>query len=179
MSILEAVDAVRTVVEKDPGRAVVRLRTEGRLEEGTAVAVQAGRHALTVDEPPSVGGTGTGPNPVQLVLSSLASCQAISYRYWSEFMGIPFDAMTVLVEAELDQRGLLGFEDGIPAGPTGVRCTVTIEGPETPERYEELRRSVDAHCPVLDVFTNALAVERVLEVGAMAPGARGVPGTSE
>ncbi len=166
MSILEAVEAVRTVVDKDPARAVVRLRTEARLEEGTVVATQAGVHSFTVDEPKSIGGTGTGPNPVQVALASLASCQAITYRYWAELLGIRLDAITVKVEGDIDQRGFFGFAEGVPAGAGAVRCTVVVEGPESPERYEELRRSVDAHCPVLDIFTTALAVERVLEVGA-------------
>jgi len=165
MSILEAVDATRTALEKEPGRAVVRVQTEARLEAGTKVAVQAGRHSLTVDEPPSVGGTGTGPNPVQLVLATLASCQAITYRYWAELLGIRLDAVTVRVEGDLDVRGILGLDPDAPPGPTAVRCTVTVEGPEEAARYEELRRSVDAHCPVLDVFTMALPVERILEVG--------------
>ncbi|MGH9039537.1 MAG: OsmC family protein [Acidimicrobiia bacterium] len=165
MTILEAVDAVRSVFEKDPDRAVVRIRTEARLEAGTAVAIQAGAHSLAADEPKSVGGTGTAPNPIQMVLASLASCQAITYRYWSELLGIRLDAITVHVEGVVDQRGFFGFADGVSAGPTPVRCTVTVEGPESPERYEELRRSVDAHCPVLDVFTNAVPVERHLEVG--------------
>jgi hypothetical protein len=51
-----------------------------------------------------------------------------------------------------------------------VRVTVTVEGPETAERYEELRRSVDAHCPLLDMFTHPVAVERILEVGAPGSG---------
>jgi uncharacterized OsmC-like protein len=165
MSILAAVDATRTILETDPGRAVVRVKTEARLEEGTQVTVQAGRHTLTVDEPPSVGGTGAGPNPVQLVLATLASCQAITYRYWAELLGIRLDAVTVRVEGDLDVRGVLGLDPDAPAGPTAVRCIVTVEGPEEAARYEELRRSVDTHCPVLDVFTMPLAVERSLEIG--------------
>lgn len=165
MTILAAVDATRTALEKEPGRAVVRLRTEARLEEGTQVAVQAGRHTLTVDEPVSMGGTGAGPNPVQLVLATLASCQAITYRYWAELLGIRLDAITVRVEGDLDMRGFLGFDPDTPAGATAVRCVVTVEGPEEAERYEELRRSVDSHCPVLDVFTQPVAVERILEIG--------------
>ncbi len=168
MTILAAVDATRTTLEKEPSRAVSRLRTEARLGEGTQVAVRAGSHTLTVDEPVSVGGTGTGPNPVQLVFASLASCQAITYRYWAELLGIRLDAVTVRVEGDLDIRGFLGFDPDAPAGATAVRCAVTVEGPEDAGRYEELRRNVDAHCPVLDVFSKAVAVERHLEIGGAA-----------
>lgn len=31
-------------------------------------------------------------------------------------------------------------------------------GPETQERYEQLRDAVDVHCPVLDLFANATPV---------------------
>ena len=168
MTILAAVDATRTALEKDPSRAVVRVRTEARLDAGTEVGVRAGAHTLTVDEPVSVGGTGAGPNPVQLVLASLASCQAITYRYWAELLGIRLDAVTVRVEGDLDMRGFLGFDPDASAGATAVRCTVTVEGPEEPERYEELRRNVDAHCPVLDVFSQPVAVERHLEIAGAA-----------
>ena len=51
-------------------------------------------------------------------------------------------------------------------GFTGIRLDVTPIGPETPERYRELADAVDAHCPVLDLFTNATPVERRLAVPA-------------
>jgi putative redox protein len=35
---------------------------------------------------------------------------------------------------------------------------VRVRGPETAARYEELRRVVDAHCPVFDLFTRAAPV---------------------
>jgi hypothetical protein len=37
-------------------------------------------------------------------------------------------------------------------------------GPETPQRYEELRKAVDEHCPVLEVFANKTAVETSISV---------------
>jgi hypothetical protein len=44
-----------------------------------------------------------------------------------------------------------------------VRVTVRVSGPETPERYAELREAVDVHCPVLDLFGNATPVSTRLE----------------
>ena len=43
-------------------------------------------------------------------------------------------------------------------GFTAIRFEVELEGPDTQERYEELRDVVDAHCPVLDLFANPTLV---------------------
>jgi hypothetical protein len=39
-----------------------------------------------------------------------------------------------------------------------VRLAITITGPETEDRYQELREVVDARCPVLDLFSNPTPV---------------------
>ena len=43
---------------------------------------------------------------------------------------------------------------------------MTPIGPESAERYRELADAVDAHCPVLDLFSNPTPVERRLAVTA-------------
>ena len=59
-----------------------------------------------------------------------------------------------------------GLDSAVRPGFTGIRLEVTPIGPESPERYQELADAVDAHCPVLDLFTNATPVERRLAVPA-------------
>ena len=162
-TIRNAVDAARRRVGDDPTRAVVHLRTEARLGEGTRVELRAGAFEFAADEPASVGGTGTGPNPVQLALTALGSCQAITYRYWAEELGLRLDAVTVMVEADFDTGAFFGFPGatGVPS-PTAVRSSVRLEGPEPSERYETLVAAVDEHCPVLDLFTRPVPVERTV-----------------
>jgi uncharacterized OsmC-like protein len=166
VTIRDAIAAVRQRVGDDPTRAVVRLRAEGRLGEGTRVNMRVGAFEFGVDEPASVGGTGTAPNPVQLSLAALGSCQAITYRYWAEELGLRLDAVTVSLEADFDTGAFFGFPEavGTPA-PSGVHCAVTLEGPEPPERYKELVAMVDEHCPVLDLFTRSVPVERNVAFG--------------
>ena len=44
--------------------------------------------SFTVDEPPRTRGGGSAPNPVEYALASLGSCQAITFRFWAEHLGI-------------------------------------------------------------------------------------------
>jgi uncharacterized OsmC-like protein len=165
-TIREAIASVRQKVGDDPARAVVRLRAEGRMGEGTRVDMRVGAFEVGVDEPVSVGGTGTAPNPVQLSLAALGSCQAITYRYWAEELGLRLDAVKVDLEADFDTGAFFGFPGAVgPVSPARVQCSVTLEGPESEERYKELVTIVDEHCPILDLFTRSIPVERNVTFG--------------
>ncbi|HLI56885.1 MAG TPA: OsmC family protein [Acidimicrobiia bacterium] len=159
-SIRQAVEAVRERVGDDPARAVVHLRAEGRMEDGARVELRSGAFEFAADEPVSVGGTGTAPNPVQMALAALASCQAITYRYWAEVLGLRLDGVTVTVEADFDTGAFFGFPGAGTPAPSNVRCSVGLDGPEPAGRYEELAAAVDEHCPVLDLFSRPVPVER-------------------
>jgi uncharacterized OsmC-like protein len=166
VTIRDAVDAVRQRVGDDPARAVVHLKADASMGGGTRVELRSGAFEFAADEPASVGGTGTAANPVQLALAALGSCQAITYRYWATALGITLDAVTISVDADFDTGAFFGFpgSSGIPS-PTGVRCAVTLEGPESDDRYRELIAAVDEHCPILDLFTRSVPVERNVTIG--------------
>jgi uncharacterized OsmC-like protein len=154
-----------TLFAQDPGAALFTVSVGSDLVGATEVAVRMGDKVATVDEPEVLGGGGVAPNPVQFALASLGSCQAITYRFGSERMGIRIDHLAVEVQGDIDLRGLFGVSDGVRPGFGGVDVRVKISGPETPERYEALRRAVDDHCPVLDVFTNEVTVQTSVAVG--------------
>jgi uncharacterized OsmC-like protein len=132
----------------------------------TEVELRTGRHTITVDEPPSLGGQDVAASPVNLALVALASCQAITYRFWAEHLGIALDDVDVEVDADIDLRGFFGFDDDVRPGFGDIRVTVTPRGPESPERYEALTRAVDEHCPVLDLFANATPVTTTVALAA-------------
>ena len=133
--------------------------------EGTRVDIRAGAFEFAADEPVSVGGTGTAANPVQLALAALGSCQAITYRYWAEELGLRLDSVAVTVEANFDTGAFFGFPGAGTPAPSGVRCSVVLEGPEPAGRYEKLAAAVDEHCPVLDLFSCPVPVERAVTMG--------------
>ncbi|MEN3356919.1 MAG: putative redox protein [Mycobacteriales bacterium] len=72
---------------------------------GYAVTVQSGRHRLAADEPESSGGGDTGPTPVGLLLSALASCTAITLRMYAERKGWPLTGARVEARLLPDDAG--------------------------------------------------------------------------
>ena len=162
MSLSSLIADTRQAVDDDSANAQALFTAEGTLVGVTEVDIRTGAHSFKVDEPPALGGADVAANPVQYALASLGSCQAITYQFWAEQLGIGFDTLSVRVEGDLDIRGFLGFDDGVRPGLSAVRVEVTVTGPESPERYQDLAAAVDRHCPVLDLFANPVPVTRTL-----------------
>ncbi|HEU5144705.1 MAG TPA: OsmC family protein [Dermatophilaceae bacterium] len=146
----------------------VRPEVTTRLRPGTAteVRVSAGRHEFTIDEPASLGGTDLGANPVDHLLAALGACNVITYQVWADKLGIALDGVDIELAGDLDIRGFFGIDPDVRPGFQGIEARVTLRGPETPERYVQLREAVETHCPVLDNLTNGVPVTVVVDVAA-------------
>lgn len=108
MTLSTVIADTRKAVTDDPAAGQALFSAHGTLAGVTEVDVRTPTHAFTVDEPPALGGEGSAPNPVEYALASLGSCQAITYRFWAEHLGISFDKLTVTVEGDLDIRSFFG-----------------------------------------------------------------------
>ncbi|UGT43325.1 OsmC family protein [Nocardia yamanashiensis] len=161
-SLNAIVDATAHAVAEDPGKAQVVFRASGTPEGTVGSAITLGKYTVRVDEPPALGGDGTAPNPVEVYLASLIACQVVTYRFWAQRLGIAVEELAIDAEGDLDVRGFFGLDDNVRAGFQAVRVNVRISGPETAERYAELQRAVDAHCPVLDLSTGHTPVHTTL-----------------
>jgi putative redox protein len=74
----------------EPGTVIVQGRATG-----FAQTILAGRHALTADEPTSVGGTDTGANPYDLFLAALGPCTSMTLAMYARRKNWPLEAVTV------------------------------------------------------------------------------------
>lgn len=132
--------------------ARAEFQAETRLVEGVRTEAKIRQFTLTIDEPPQLGGSDQGPNPVELVLAALGTCQEIVYAAFAAVLGIPLERLSIRVEGALDPRGLFAVAE-VPAGLTEIRFTVELDTPASAAQVEELRRLVNAHCPVLATLT--------------------------
>jgi uncharacterized OsmC-like protein len=99
------------------------------------------------DEPEPLGGTNTGPNPVEQVLGALGNCLAVGYAANATAAGIEIRDMTLVVEGDLDLHVFLGLKQG-NAGFSGIKVHVDIDCDATPDALQALHDKVVATSPV-------------------------------
>jgi len=142
----------------DARSAQLSYTVKGEGEGSVASRITAGRQVFFVDEPAALAGDDIAASPVEYALGALISCQIVVYRLYAQNLGIRVDSISATAEGDLDAHGLFGLDDAVRPGFSAVRLDVRVTGPESDERYAELHSAVDAHCPVLDIFTNPTPV---------------------
>jgi putative redox protein len=76
---------------------------QARWTGGLRAVVQAGDFELIADEPDSVpGGTGTGPQPTELLLASVASCFTLALAFSARKRDVPLSDLHVDVTGGYD-----------------------------------------------------------------------------
>lgn len=128
------------------------------LEGGLRVRVDGpnGEHIAT-DMPASVGGAASAPSPGWLFRAAVASCDATLIAMRAAVQRVELSRLDVTVDSESDDRGILGIDDGVPAGPLRIRVRVRIASPHgSAAELREIAEWGDRHCPVADAARRAI-----------------------
>lgn len=117
----------------------------------------ANGESLVTDMPKSVGGGDSAPSPGWLLRAAIASCDATLIAMRAAQEEIELSTLEVTVDSESDDRGILGMDESVPAGPLSARIRVKIaaEGVSA-EKLHELVEWADRHCPVSDAVQRAV-----------------------
>ncbi len=158
VALKDAVELMQSQLRTNPNNAVATFVADSRQVQGLQSETKIRNFTLTVDEPESLGGTDTGPNPVELILGALASCQEITYRAFAEALEIPLHSVSVRIEGDLDLRGFFAVDETVRAGFQDIRGTVELDSSASAEDLARLKKIVDAHCPVLDILREPVPV---------------------
>ena len=65
-----------------------------KLTSGMLVNISNGRHEWTADEPLAAGGSDSGPDPYELLLSSLAACTCVTIAWYCRHKGLPLESVS-------------------------------------------------------------------------------------
>jgi len=128
--------------------------------EGLVVRVTGPSGAtITTDMVPSVGGTASAPSPGWLLRAAEASCVVTLIAMRAAMLGITLDTLEVTVDSVSDDRGLLGIDDDVPAGPLSGRVAVrlTAAGIDA-TTLEAMARWGVQHCPVCDALERSIPI---------------------
>lgn len=111
--------------------------------------VVAGPFGIAVDEPESVGGTGTAPEPTSLLLASVASCFTLAFVHSAALRAIPLNGLRVEVVGDYAGRRF-----------AAMHVSVDAAGP-TPEEVDSLLEAAARVCYVTNTLRAGVAVEIV------------------
>lgn len=165
--LLGTIDAVK----KAPVIATFRFRVENQWQDGghnrTTInnfygTQQDHEHqqsfVLDADEPPLLLGRDKGPNPVEYLLTALASCVTTSIIYHAAARGVTIHSMESRLEGDIDLQGFLGIKDDVPRGYKEIRMVIDIDADATPEELEEIVKLGPTYSPVYDTITRPVPV---------------------
>ncbi|MEM7540670.1 MAG: OsmC family protein [Pseudomonadota bacterium] len=153
------VAATHQEFKSNPSSAQAVFKSESNVTKGFRSDISIRQHQLVVDEPPSIGGDDAGPNPIELVLAALGSCQEITYKAFGAALGIDVQSVSVQLDGEINLRGFFGIDEDVRAGFQNIRGTVTITSSASDEELAKLRDVVNSHCPVLDMLSTPVPTE--------------------
>ena len=119
-------------------QGLTRMKATAR-RDGSSLrhTVQVRDHQLTVDEGVDAGGEDAGPDPLELLAVSLASCTAITMEMYAARKGWDIGHVEVDVEYTPAERGC----------PTKFQLVMRLPD-DLPEEQVERLRVIAAKCPV-------------------------------
>lgn len=162
MSIQDAVAQASAYLIAHPDEARYRdSAATARITSGLRAEVTGpGGESLRTDMPRGIGGTATAPSPGWFLRGAVAACVASLIAIRAAATGQALLSIEVQVDSESDDRGILGLDDAVPAGPLSTRIEVTLEAPgmQRADRVALASWAVD-HCPVTEALTRAIPLE--------------------
>ena len=120
--------------ESQRGETVVEETGEGAFQ----VEIMAGGARIIADEPPEVGGLGSGPTPYDLVSAGLGACTAMTLRMYARRKELPLDSVRVTVAHARDPA---------QKPPDQFSRAISLSGPLTDDQRARLLEIAD-RCPV-------------------------------
>ena len=115
-------------------------------------------HTWYADEPVADGGADTAPNPMQLVLSALGACTAITLQMYAGRKQWPL----TFIDVDLKLN-----PDGKPADANQITRSITLHGELDDEQRQRLLQIANA-CPVHKLLEGNVSIPTALAEASQA-----------
>ena len=156
---MDAVAGLAGKIQQAPDVAATRWSARVDWRGGFRSAASVREFApIASDEPAALGGTDTGPNPVEQVLAALGNCLAVGYAANATAAGIEIRDMRIELEGDLDLHTFLGLAPEGNAGYDNISVRVHIDSDAPQADIEALHQKVVGTSPVGHTLRRAVPV---------------------
>ena len=129
------------------------------LDEGTKVTLSNGRHEWTADEPVAVGGTDTGPDPYELLMSSLAACTSATIALYCQHKGLALKSVRATFDfSRVHADDYIDCDSADNGLIEKITSNIHIEGHFDKAQKKRLAQ-VASRCPVHKTLENGVSIE--------------------
>ena len=167
-TLFATLDAVRA----QPGLATFQFRATTEWVSGThntttihgfhgAGGEQTHQRAFTIeaDHPAVLVGEDHAPTPAEHLLQALGACLMSGLANIAAARGIDLDGVTAHVEGDIDLLGILGLDDSVRNGFSGITVTFEVAGDGDPDQLARLVDQAVKRSAVYDVITHGVPVD--------------------
>ncbi len=159
---IQSVAGLAAKIQEEPDVAATKWSAEVEWKGGfRSEATIRDFSSAKSDEPVQLGGTNTGPNPVEQVLGALGNCLAVGYAANATAAGITINDLKIEIEGDLDLHTFLGLSDG-NAGFSNISVKVKLDSDASPEALQALHEKVTSTSPVGHTLNRAVPVDITL-----------------
>ncbi|GHH02553.1 hypothetical protein GCM10012319_70930 [Comamonas sp. KCTC 72670] len=142
------------------------VRTVG--ESMARSTTDAGPFKIFMDEPVELGGRNGAPSPLDFILAAHAGCLNYMTFFIARELGIPVTRTDITVRGSLDPATFAGKGTSARAGYQSLEVTLLVETTANADQLAQLKREVEARCPVSDNLARATPVHLTMKAATAA-----------
>ncbi len=113
---------------------------------------------FTNGEPPVLLGNNEGANPVEFLLHALAGCVTTTFVLHAMARGITIKELSTELKGNIDLQGLLGLDDGVPAGYEQIDIKMNVKADCSDEELDDLLAYAQQRSPVCNTVCRPVPV---------------------
>lgn len=134
---------------------MIKLKAKGHWEGGLRTAVGTPDHGdFITDLPRAMGGTDSGPCPMEYLLGSLIGCEVATIANVAKSMNFDFWGVDVIAEGDIDPRGMEKVP-GIKPYFQEIRQVIKVRTHESQDRLNQLHMETESRCPAFNLLKDA------------------------